>query len=377
MNDYFINSLIVKKLRSILLLLSVLVCVFLITTVDGMLSQMRAGFLEELARYMGKISIQQKGSGYPPFDSNIPEDLYEELFKMDEIMEEIDFKESSPLVVGIIEPAENPMEFAKVFAIGILPGKESAYLVDTKVRKGERTLEGQSPNSVILGSTAYEVYNSPKIGAKLTLQNKEAIVSGVLEKTGQDNIDQGIFMSLEFAQNMYGKKNTITSILVTAKDAEKINELAGLLREKFPDYEIVTQEDIKDRIDKIMSMPNKFMGMISWMVFFVSIVVITNIMLISVNERKKEIGILRAIGFQRSQILWGIVSESLLLAMIGGSLGLLLSIPAAHVMDWTFIFSWKQTIKIFILTIIIGIFSGLYPAFQATRISPVEAIRYE
>lgn len=371
--SYFFSNLFSKKFRSLLLLISVLVCVFLISTVDGMLSQMKQGFEKELTRYMGKISIQQKGSVYPPFNSSISVSIYEEISKFSEVNND----ETSPLLMSIIEQSDNPMDFAKVYSVGMIPGKEKAYLIDTEIESGDITLIDKPVNNIILGHGAANFYNFPKIGDDILIEGKKAFVCGILKETGQDNIDNIIIMNLEFVKEIYKTGNDINSILITPKNPENINELVDILKNKFPDYEIITQKDVQERIGQIMSMPNKFMGMISWVVFMVSIVIITNIMIISVNERKKEIGILRAIGFQRHQIIFGILFESFILSIIGGVIGILLSIPVAIAMDWAWIISLEEIIKILILILVIGSFSGLYPAIKASVIQPMEGIQYE
>jgi putative ABC transport system permease protein len=127
----------------------------------------------------------------------------------------------------------------------------------------------------------------------------------------------------------------------------------------------------------MLEMPNRFMGMISWTVFLAAIVMVTNVMLIAVRERTREIGTLAALGVRPTTLLLTILYESLFLTVTGGVLGIALTVPAAYAGDWTWILSYQEAVKVAFLVVIAGGLAALYPAYRATRVSPVEALRYE
>jgi putative ABC transport system permease protein len=145
----------------------------------------------------------------------------------------------------------------------------------------------------------------------------------------------------------------------------------------FPRFEVATDVDIRSEASRTLDMPNRFMGMISWTVFLAAIVMVTNVMLIAVRERTREIGTLAALGVRPTIVMLTILYESLVLTAIGGVLGIGLTVPVAYAGDWAWILSYQEVVKVAFLVLIAGVLAALYPAYRATRVSPVEALRYE
>jgi putative ABC transport system permease protein len=115
-------------------------------------------------------------------------------------------------------------------------------------------------------------------------------------------------------------------------------------------------------------------------VFIVTIIIIMNVMMMSVKEKTREIGTMRAIGTGRGTVLRLIVYESLILSAVGGILGLMAVLPASFLLNipitvrliFPLVF-----IRVVVLIFLTGVFSGLLPGYLITRISPLEALRYE
>jgi putative ABC transport system permease protein len=127
--------------------------------------------------------------------------------------------------------------------------------------------------------------------------------------------------------------------------------------------------------------------MISLFIFVVSVILIMIVMMMSVKEKTKEIGTMRAIGTRKRSILALIIYESLILSLIGGFIGIILMSPtysllgmlmgATDVNFLSFNIPSAIVIQVMVIVFIIGTFSGLLPAYLATRISPIDALRYE
>ena len=132
---------------------------------------------------------------------------------------------------------------------------------------------------------------------------------------------------------------------------------------------------------KQMQMFTLLLGAIGSISLIVGGVGVMNVMLVSVSERKKEIGIRRAIGARQSDIQTQFLIESLVLCFVGGILGISVGIGAswviAHVSHWQFIFSMVSVFLGVGVSVGVGIFFGFYPARQAARLSPIEALRAE
>jgi putative ABC transport system permease protein len=372
MLDIALKNIKARKTRSILCVTGVMICVFLMMTVDGMLSSMREEINKDLARYMGGIFLQQPGAGYPALTSSINESIADEVLTRDDL----NLDESTPILFLVIVPAKNPMEYATIMGVGITPGKEKAYLAGTKVSSGSGTLQNKVGNAVILGHDAAEYYLA-SVGKPLEIHNNTYQVVGILEYTGVHNIDGIVMMQLSCAQVMYDREGVVSTVLLTAKDIHDVDRIASNLEREYPNLEAMTHRNMIENAEKMMEMPNRFMGMISTVVFVVTIVIIMNVMIMAIKERTRDIGTLRAIGAKRRTILSTILCETLVLSIVGGLLGILISIPTAHFLEWAWIISTDEVVKIAFLVAVVGIFSGLYPAYKATRVDPLEALRYE
>jgi len=120
--------------------------------------------------------------------------------------------------------------------------------------------------------------------------------------------------------------------------------------------------------------------MINAVVFIVTIIIIMNVMMMSVKEKTREIGTMRAIGTSRGTVLRLIFYESLILSALGGILGLMAVFPASYLLDIPITATLLSPLvftRVVVLIFLTGVFSGLLPGFLVTRISPLEALRYE
>jgi putative ABC transport system permease protein len=127
--------------------------------------------------------------------------------------------------------------------------------------------------------------------------------------------------------------------------------------------------------------------MISVFIFIVSMILIMNVMMMSVKEKTKEIGTMRAIGTKKRSIMALIIYESLILSVIGGIIGIVLISPVYNMLGTlmgitnvslaSFTIPMAVLVQVAVIVFVIGTFSGLLPAYLANRISPIEALRYE
>ncbi len=372
MLDIALKNLWARKSRTALVVLGVVVCVFLINTVDGMLSEMNNSLKGDMARVAGKIYLRQSGSGYPPFASSLSEATAREALTTPGV----DADESTPVLLLSLVPADNPMDLAEVIGVGVTPGKERAYLDQVTASAGVITLEGAPANAVILGINAADYYGAA-VGDTVDINGEVGQVAGILARRRIGSIDQAALMPLQFAQNAFSKEGLVSFALLTIEDPGQTQTVASALAGMFPRFEVATDADIRDEASKMLDMPNRFMGMISWTVFLAAIVMVTNVMLIAVRERTREIGTLAALGVRPGTVMLTVLYEALILTAAGGVLGIVLTVPAAYAADWAWILSYQEVVKVAFLVLIAGGLAALYPAYRATRVSPVEALRYE
>ena len=191
----------------------------------------------------------------------------------------------------------------------------------------------------------------------------------------------------------------ITSVLRMSKDAE-INTVTARVspgytndsarkqvltffatKTKTPSVRVTSPEEVIAQMEKQMQMFTLLLGAIGSISLIVGGVGVMNVMLVSVTERRREIGIRRALGAKRGDIKGQFLIESIILSMIGGLIGIVVGVGAAriisHFAHWQFMVSVSAILLGVGVSTAVGVFFGFYPARKAARLDPIEALRYE
>ncbi len=261
--------------------------------------------------------------------------------------------------------------------------------------------ENRAAKVVILGKTVVEnlLGNEYPLGKVVRIKSVPFVVIGVLHKKGQsprgEDQDDSAYVPLKTAQyRLFGTPfpDEVSAILVQAKEiplmtaAEKqIDEILykrhhiGRGQEK--DYTVRNLTEILNTAQKTLNIMTTLMGAIAAISLLVGGIGIMNIMLVSVTERTREIGIRMAVGARSGDILSQFLIEAVALSMIGGFIGLGLGIMGAYIFaqtsGWPALISpWSVVVSI-VFSAAVGVFFGFYPAFKASRLHPIEALRYE
>jgi putative ABC transport system permease protein len=147
------------------------------------------------------------------------------------------------------------------------------------------------------------------------------------------------------------------------------------------DFNVLNQTDLLNTLSSVTQTLTIFLGAIAGISLLVGGIGIMNIMLVSVTERTREIGVRKAVGATRNQILLQFLIETVTLSLLGGIIGILLGVGIAKVFSLTGLIASVVTAGsitvAFIFALMIGVFFGLYPAFRAANLHPMEALRYE
>ena len=249
--------------------------------------------------------------------------------------------------------------------------------------------------SAIIGKTVVDQLfpNEDPLGQTIRIRNLPFQIVGVLTPKGFNLFgqDQDDVVIVPYSSHMHRitARTFLNDILVEATSDKTIiqaqNEITDLLtvrhRSKDPDFTVRNQADLMDRV----SASSRAMGFLLAGVAAVSLIVggigLMNIMLVSVNERTREIGIRMAVGARAADILVQFLIEALTLSAIGGSIGIaggmLFSWLVAYFQNWPTVTPTAWIIIAFVSSAVIGIISGFYPAWKASQLDPIDALRYE
>jgi ABC-type lipoprotein release transport system permease subunit len=248
-----------------------------------------------------------------------------------------------------------------------------------------RIIEGAplaASHQVIVGQQAAETMGVG-VGDTLRLLESTFRVVGIYE-TGVSYENSGVVVSLREAQALAGKPHQVTWVLIKLRDPEQAEEVRDYLEVNFPEIApSLTSKFVEAMPD--MKTNNEMVGQISFLAVFIGALGMLNTMLMSVLERTREIGVLRALGWRRRHVLGMILQEALALGLVGGACGILLGLGMAWgIMQIPAVkgilrlsYDPQLFIQAMVVALVSGAVGGLYPAWRATRMRPVEALRYE
>jgi putative ABC transport system permease protein len=237
------------------------------------------------------------------------------------------------------------------------------------------------------------------VGAVIRIKNVPFHVIGVLAPKGQStqgsDQDDVIFIPFSTAERkvfgtsfigsvgaMFGSTDQVEDLPMAAEQIREVLRARHRLQtEQDDDFTIRTQVDI----GKVQEGTSETLTMMLFAIASVSLLVggigIMNILLVSVTERTREIGVRMAVGAKRRHILMQFLIEAMTLSLIGGALGIVLGITGAKlttlIAGWPTIISGNVILLAFFFSLVVGLFFGLYPANKAARLNPIEALRYE
>jgi len=239
------------------------------------------------------------------------------------------------------------------------------------------------------------------IGAEVRIQNDSFSVVGTMERRGRSlrygwNLDDNVFIPITTVQQRFTGNDHVTMLSVNAKSIHEVpkamGEVTALLKRRHRGEEFFTTRDVASGLDFVLKI-NKIIKILLTGIAGFSLLIggigIMNIMLVSVAERTREIGLRKAIGAKSRDILMQFLIEAVLLCAFGGLMGLLLGVFFGTGVAWivtSFIIKtidWPSALPLFWAAIslgfsaVIGVFFGLYPAIRASRLAPVEALRTE
>ncbi|MBF8437811.1 ABC transporter permease [Halanaerobiaceae bacterium Z-7014] len=255
----------------------------------------------------------------------------------------------------------------------------------------------QSRNSIVLGSNvATELFSdTDPIGQRIRLnyqgRNINFTVVGVMEQKGQGvmgNLDRRVYIPVTTFTNKLSRQNFVDLYYAQFSPGfssqEARNQIDYFFFQHLGDenlYNIMSQDQILGVLDQVTGTLSLMLGGIAGISLLVGGIGIMNIMLVSVTERTREIGIRKALGAKKRNILGQFLLESLALSSIGGFIGIGLGYAGTYLVtrigNWPLVLSPVAVMLAFGFSLAIGLFFGIYPAVKAARLDPVDSLSYE
>jgi putative ABC transport system permease protein len=398
-----VQSIINNKLRTSLTILGVVVGIFSIIVIMTIITMLQSS-IEDGLSMLSKNTFQiQKhepmgGPGHNRSDRNKKDITIDEAYRLRELLTSAQYVGAEQWKFGRVVKFGNLETNPNISVAGATV--DAMKTNDWKVDLGRDLRENDvqySADVCLLGPEIVDKIfpNLDPIGQTVRVDNKPLKVIGVLQKQPAmfgESRDNYIVMPITTWQSFYGKYTNSVNITVTAPDKESYNDVIeaaiGHFRKirKVPvgepdDFYIFSNESMITQVNDITG-PIKIGALaVSLVALLAAGVGIMNIMLVSVTERTKEIGIRKAIGARKGSILIQFLIEAVILCIVGGIAGIALGIGIGNFAgsflsaqmaipyDWVFIG--------ITMCVIVGLIFGTYPAYKAANLDPIEALRYE
>jgi putative ABC transport system permease protein len=305
----------------------------------------------------------------------------------------------SPLSTGIIEVKKDD---EKINSSVLGSDVSYAEMIDLGIQTGsffkKSHIDAQQNVAVIGPDVADKLFDGESfdqiLDQKIRVQDQSFTIIGILESRGGSsfsNDDEDIFIPYTTANNKVYKRKSYNVVAVSVKDPELISSTSLRITEKLSDFRgfdvedkdfsLITSDDILQTASQITGIFTTLLSSIAGISLLVGGIGISNIMLVSVTERTKEIGLRKAIGARESDILLQFLVEAVALTLFGGLMGILSGLGMAGLIgslaDMPAKISAESIILATSISVIVGVIFGYYPAYRAAKLDPIEALRYE
>ncbi|MDK8641508.1 ABC transporter permease [Niallia taxi] len=376
-----------NKLRAILTMLGIIIgvaAVIALTSLGMGASQSVSDEVSSLGSTTVSISLSGNSS-----DEEVV--TYDELMSFEDLSE---VEAVSPTVTTSSTLKNGTTSSEGVTVAGVNTSYENVN--DITVRTGRNIMDIDLDNRnkvVVLGSNvATELFGfSNAVDQSIKIDGTTFKVIGVLEEQGEElsgSVDDQVLIPFTTAQRFIGQTYvTSATVKMSSEDAVEIGmakmeqDLYNQFGRDETSYSVRNQSSVSDALDSVSNTMTLLLAGIASISLIVGGIGIMNIMLVSVTERTREIGIRKAIGAKKKDIMLQFLIEAVVLSAFGGILGALIGLGSAEVLssmlDMTMQITWWIVGGSVSFSILIGIIFGIFPANKASNLSPLEALRYQ
>ncbi len=381
-----IKSLMTSKMRSFLTMLGIIIgvgaVIILVSLVNGFKSDMLTTF-EDMGLNLINVNIMARGSNRQVS----VEDMYE---FAEENKEYIDYISPSVTVQAYPKFGTETAESTSITGVS----EDYVYIQNYELTEGRflqyMDIQTRQKSCVIGSYLAKEYFDGSPLGQSFKINGTQFEIVGVLEESAdssEGSADDCIFIPYTLARTL-SRMGIISSYIICAKDKELVDATIGLTEDFLYNifsndsaYRVIALAQIADVVNELMGTLTVILVGIAGISLLVGGIGIMNIMLVSVTERTREIGIRKSIGAKRSAILSQFVVEAATTSAIGGVIGIIFgivaSIVACKLMGIGVSISVLSIIVAFGVSAGIGVAFGYFPASKASKLNPIDALRYD
>ena len=391
-----------NKMRSVLTTLGIIIgvaaVIAVVSVVQGLQYMLTNVFEDVGATYMFVIPRQERDE-----PGMVTRQVKLTLEDGEALAEQVPgIREITPIIIGSEQVKYRDRRHRPGFILGVNQGYQEVmnHTVDRGRFFSRLDLDNRSKVAVIGQEVVDELrLGSQPVGKEIYVGNLPVTVIGVMEEKGQtlgQNLDDLVFIPFYTALGVFGREaGDRVQLRMQAESTTVIDQVRDGVRRvlrtrhrvpegEADDFQIFVQDEILEQVTGVLGSVTAVIGGVVGIALLVGGIGIMNIMLVSVTERTKEIGLRKAVGARRQDILVQFLIEAVTLSLLGGLIGLLLGwglgvlvvavipadLPPAHVPLWAVALAFG-------FSVMVGVFFGIYPAGKAARLDPIEALRYE
>ncbi len=356
-------------------------CLSALGVAVGVIAIVALGAVAAGMRSSVQAGIKTSGTDMMIWQAGVAADIFSTLDEAAAREKLAEFPEIEELAAGMSHVIRMPDQRSLAslqLIVGIYPdefGQEAQEMLSG------RRLEAR--DEVIIGSRFADIHNKG-VGDEVEIGGTHYPVAGVF-RTGVIFFDSGVVMHIDEVRALTGRAGKVTSFNARVRSGVDVKALGRRIEEKYPEFATITDQTEYHKIDQGLEATDDMVGVVSFLALVVGSLVVANTMWMSVAQRTREIGVLRAVGWPRRRIIGLILFEACGIGIAGCLAGCALGVGLA---EWTRVlpisrqfidpvYSAPIFLRAVAVAVLLSVVGALIPAIRAARVAPVEALRYE
>jgi putative ABC transport system permease protein len=383
MFDLILKNITQRKLRTGLTVFGIALGIFAVIVMGGMSEHFNLTFDRSMSLTADKIRVLPEGGLGA---GNLNESKAREVKRVPGVSD----------AYGLLQAPLDPetLGFGGDMVIGIPPEKQPAAMKDTKLTQGRFLVTGDGYKAV-LGSSVAREFNL-NVGDELELKSKKVqrtasithtrnfTVVGIMEYTGSF-FDNAVQIPLDRAQKFYSREDTVSFILAVPDPNTDPEDLAKRIELNVEKVKTFSPSELRKQIEQTLIVFSLITVSAAVLAALIGGLSVMNTMLMSVSERTKEFGLMKALGAETWDILFMTMGEAALMGILGGIFGIVGGGALVYYLNeylasrgtTLFTITPRLIVIAIVFATLLGVISGMYPAYRAAKMSPMEALRYE